>query len=142
MPSATMQAEATQGAATHSLPMPGTAAPRAAAPRTMGAGEAWERFLSELERTSPSLGAILRQRGRLAELGVERALIQLAHLRPAERALVDDARNQRQCRQALESVLGRAIEVALEDQAASRAAPDAYTARVAGLFDGGIEDRG
>jgi DNA polymerase III subunit gamma/tau len=113
-------------------------------PRPMIAGnaDAWQRFLEKLAASSSSLAETLRARGKLADLAQGRAVIQLTNLREHERALVLDARNQRACTHAFTELLGTPTQVTLEDQVAVRQVRDAFTGKVAEMFDGRIEDEG
>jgi hypothetical protein len=111
-------------------------------PRVAGTADAWERCLESLARTSASLAEILRQRGRLSDLSGGRAHVLLANLREGERAQVGDARNQKLCQQAFSAALGQPLQVVLEDTAAARGTRDAFTGRVAEMFQGRTEDEG
>jgi DNA polymerase-3 subunit gamma/tau len=111
-------------------------------PRLSGTHDAWARFLEVLAETSGSLAETLRARGKLADLANGRAVVQLSNLREHERAQVHDARSQRAVTNAFTQALGAPHTVVLEDQSSVRAHKDAYTQKVAELFDGRIEDEG
>jgi hypothetical protein len=100
------------------------------------------RFLETLAESSSSLADTFRARGKLADLAGGRAVVQLSNLREHERAQVHDARSQRAASAAFTKALGAPCTVVLEDQTQVRAQKDAYTAKVAELFDGRIEDEG
>jgi hypothetical protein len=124
-------------------PVSPTQPPTAAdAPRSRIAGtaDAWERFLEALAKTSLSLSDTLRSRGKLTELSNGRALVQLSNLRETERAAILDAANQRACQTVFAAVMGTPVQVVLEDQAIARKVRDAYTGKVAELFQGRVED--
>ncbi len=108
--------------------------------RIAGNADAWERFLEALAKTSSSLSDTLRARGKLTDLSNGRALVQLSNLRETERAAISDPHNQRQCHTAFGAVLGTPVQVVLEDQSIARKARDAYTGKVAELFQGRVED--
>jgi hypothetical protein len=109
-------------------------------PRIAGTADAWERFLEALSRTSSTLSDTLRLRGKLTDLSNGRALVQLSNLRETERVAISDAHNQRQCQTVFGAVLGTPVQVVLEDQSLARRARDAYTGKVAELFQGRVED--
>jgi DNA polymerase-3 subunit gamma/tau len=111
-------------------------------PRISGTVDAWARFLETLAETSSSLADTLRARGKLADLANGRAVVQLSNLREHERVQVHDARSQRAASTAFGKALGAPVTVVLEDQSQVRAQKDAYTQKVAELFDGRIEDEG
>ena len=120
------------------------AAPAASAAATAGAGprsvqETWKRFLQELEKRAGSLSEALERTGHLAEIGERRAIVRLQRTRDADRRLLAGERSLRACRDALSKVVGRELEVVLED--ASRTPPaDPFTQSVADLFGGRIEE--
>jgi hypothetical protein len=105
-----------------------------------GTADAWTRFLDALAKQSPSLAETLRTRGKLADLSSARAVIKLSNLREHEKALVFDARNQRLATQAFSELVGNELQLAFEDQSALKHQKDAFTGKVAELFDGRIED--
>ena len=104
-------------------------------------GEAWKRFLEELELAAPGLASVLEQHGKLVELAGGRAVVRFQKLRQADRPLVQDPRNQKLCCRVLSELLGEAVEVRLEDASEQRPGDqDDFTRKVADLFDGRIED--
>jgi hypothetical protein len=107
-----------------------------------GTNDAWARFLETLGDSSSTLADALRSRGKLADYQNGRALVQLANLREAERALVADPRNQKIASTAFSRAVGSTVQVVFEDQSAVRVQKDAYTAKIAEMFDGRIEDEG
>jgi DNA polymerase-3 subunit gamma/tau len=111
-------------------------------PRIAGTHDAWTRFLDVLSETSTSLADTLRARGKLADFANGRAVVQLSNLREHERAQVHDTRSQRSVTNAFTQAVGSPCTVVLEDQTTVRAHKDAYTQKVAELFDGRIEDEG
>ena len=108
------------------------------APRSVQ--ETWTRFLEELGRRAGSLAEALERTGSLAEVGERRAIVQLQHTRDADRRLLGGERSLRACREALSLVVGRELEVVLEDGAKTPPA-DEFTQSVADLFSGRIEDK-
>ena len=111
-------------------------------PMISGTSDAWARFLDVLSTTSASLSDTLRARGKLADLSNGRALVQFSNLRDAERTLVHDPRNHKAAVAAFHKALGTAVQVVFEDQSATRAQKDAFTAKVAEFFGGQVEDGG
>ncbi len=111
-------------------------------PRISGTHDAWTRFLEVLSETSSALADTLRARGKLADFASGRAVVQMANLREHERAQIHDARSQRAMTNAFTAAIGSPVTVVVEDQSHVRATKDAYTAKVAELFDGRIEDEG
>jgi hypothetical protein len=107
-----------------------------------GTSDAWARFLETLNESSSSLAEALRARGKLADYGNGRALVQLSNLREGERALVADARNQKIASTAFTRAVGSVVQVVFEDQSAVRVQKDPYTKKIAEMFDGRIEDDG
>ena len=84
---------------------------------------------------------VLAARGKLVEHVPGRAVVKLARLLDPERELVKDARNQKTCSRVFSELAGEAVEVVLEDAAATRPGKqDPYTQKVADLFGGRIED--
>jgi hypothetical protein len=71
-----------------------------------------------------------------------RAVIQLSNLRDHERVQIQDPRNQKLCQAAISKLVDAPTQVVFEDQSAVRQTRDPYTAKVAELFDGRIEDEG
>ncbi|MCB9914406.1 MAG: hypothetical protein H6828_04535 [Planctomycetes bacterium] len=105
------------------------------------AGEAWARFLDELEGRAAALSEALSRCGKLVEFGGGRAVVRLSGLKAADRAMVQDARNQKLCTKVFSDLMGERVELRLEDSAAVRPGDqDAFTSRVASLFDGKVED--
>jgi hypothetical protein len=103
--------------------------------------EAWSAFLEDLSLSARGLGEVIRRKGRLVTLESERAVVRTTDLLDEERALLGDARNRRTLSKVLSSVLGREVNIELEDADEIRpGADDEYTKRVADLFDGHIED--
>jgi hypothetical protein len=105
-----------------------------------GVLDAWTRFLEALSGSHPEVHAVLKERGRLADLDARRAVVSFANLREHERALVVGPEVRAACRAALSRVLGREVELHLQDAAALKGRVDEYTTRVAARFDGRIED--
>ncbi|MEY2807801.1 MAG: polymerase subunit tau [Planctomycetota bacterium] len=105
-----------------------------------GVLDAWTRFLEALSGSHPEVHAVLKERGRLADLDARRAIVSFANLREHERALVVGPEVRAACRAALSRVLGREVELHLQDAAALKGRVDEYTTRVAARFDGRIED--
>jgi len=102
--------------------------------------EAWARFLQELAGKARSLAQVFEEHGKLIELSEERAVVHFQHLRRADQPLIEDSRNQALCSRVFSGVMGRKIEVSLED--GSRIRPgnqDEFTKEVADLFGGRIE---
>lgn len=84
---------------------------------------------------------MLQSRGKLMEFTEKRALIQLSNLRDKERAMIEDKRNRAGCAKIFSEVVGREVELILQDTAGvRRGAQDPYTKHVADLFGGRIED--
>ncbi|MEZ6005279.1 MAG: DNA polymerase III subunit gamma/tau [Planctomycetota bacterium] len=112
----------------------------AAAARPGSVADTWTAFLEELGRRSPSMADLLVRRGRLAHLDAGRAVIGLARLNDPERALLFDKRNQRSLRAVLEQVLGRSVQLDLQDAAeVGDWREDAFTRKVVERFDGRVE---
>jgi DNA polymerase-3 subunit gamma/tau len=133
-------------AATPPAPVAGAAGPApggtAARPRltTNSTADAWQAFLTELDSRSASLADILRRRGTLVRFGEREAAVKLAALSESERAVTSDRRNQRVVSKVFGDVVGRPIEVALEDHNAQGKLPaDPFASEIAQLFDGRIE---
>jgi DNA polymerase-3 subunit gamma/tau len=137
-PSYDLPRQATPAAA--AAPAPGGApAPR---PRltTYSTSDAWTAFLAELDTRSANLADILRRRGSLVRFGEREAAIKLAALSESERAVTSDRRNQRVVSKVFGDVVGRPMEVALEDHNAQGKLPsDPFASEIAQLFDGRIE---
>lgn len=139
-----------RAAAPRPAPAPPRSAPEpepAAAPRRRTGAEkssstdAWKGFLEALADASPSLHAVFENRGKLVEFGADRALVQLSKLREDERLLIEDRRNRTRCAKLFSSVVGRDIDLAIDDMSgAKRGEKDPYTKHVADLFGGRIED--
>jgi len=105
-----------------------------------GVLDTWTRFLEALSSTHPQVQLVLKERGRLADLDARRAIVSFANLREHERALVVDPQVRAVCRTALGRVLGREVELHLQDAAALKGRGDEYTTRVAARFDGRLEE--
>jgi hypothetical protein len=103
--------------------------------------EAWSAFLEELSSSARGLGDVIRKKGRLVTLERDRAVVRTTDLLDEERALLGDARNRRTLSKVFSAVLGRELNIELEDTDEIRpGADDEYTKQVADLFDGHIED--
>jgi len=151
-PSAAPAAPAPQGGSDASSAPPArapraeAAAPARSRPAFEGAvrssqAEAWARFLEELADRAPSLARVVGEQGRLVDLGQERAVVRFDRLRQADRPLIQDARNQKLCSAVMGKLLGRPMEVRLEDGAELRpGAEDPFTRQVAETFRGRVED--
>jgi hypothetical protein len=104
-------------------------------------GEAWTRFLEELDGSAAALAAVLRTSGTLLELDAGRAVVRLQKLRQADRPLVRDARNQKLCCRIFSELLGEPVDVRLEDASELRPGQeDEFTRKVTELFDGRVEE--
>lgn len=114
----------------------------AGTPRSFSNADAWKCFIELLGETSGTLAETLQKRGKLADFTAGRAVIQLAGLREPERALVQDPRSQKAAQTALAKLTGAPATIVFEDQSAVRHKRDPYTAKVAEMFDGRIEDEG
>jgi DNA polymerase III gamma/tau subunit len=119
-----------------------SAPPSAVRTSPRGTADSWTRFLETLASSSSSLAETLRLRGKLADVAPGRAVIQLANLREHERVQTQDPRNQKLCQSAFSKLQDAPVQVVFEDQTAVRQTRDPYTAKVAELFDGRIEDEG
>ncbi len=108
---------------------------------TNSTADAWAALLAELDGRAAALADILRRRGSLVRFGPREAAVKLAALSDSERALTQDRRNQRLVSKVFSEVVGRPIEVSLEDHhaAGKQLPPDAFASEVAELFDGRIE---
>jgi DNA polymerase-3 subunit gamma/tau len=103
--------------------------------------EAWSRFLEELGARAGALATVLREQGRLVELGQQRAVVRFDRLRQADRPLIRDARNLKLCARVMSELLGREVEIRLEDGSELRpGAQDPFTKTVAETFQGRVED--
>jgi len=103
--------------------------------------EAWAAFLEDLEGSAQALAEVLRRKTRLVSLEEGRAVVRATELLEEEKALLEDKRNQRTLSKVFSSVLGRELDVEIEDSDMIRpGADDPYTKQVADLFDGQIED--
>jgi hypothetical protein len=103
--------------------------------------DAWTAFLEEIKVTGPALGEVMQSKTRLIALEEGRAVIRASKLFDDEKALLGDARNLRTLSKAFSTVLGRELELEIEDSDELRpGAEDPYTQQVAELFDGRIED--
>jgi DNA polymerase-3 subunit gamma/tau len=108
--------------------------------RRRGTSELWNAFLDGLAASHESLSRLLRRRGELEELGGGVARIRVSQLGPKDRILLEDVRNRSACAEALARVAGGPVEVRFEERERTLRQPDAFTARVADLFGGTIEE--
>ncbi len=117
--------------------------PDSMAARSAGrsSNDAWRGFIDLIGERAPSLAAVLKSRGKLLEFGDTRALIELSNMRDQDRLLMEDKRNRATCAKLFSEVVGREIELVLQDASGARkGSQDPFTKHVAELFDGRIED--
>ncbi len=103
--------------------------------------DAWRGFIEALSERAPSLATVLKTKGKLLEFGDSKALIQLSNMRDQDRLLMEDKRNRSTCAKIFSEIVGREIELDLQDSSgARRGSQDPFTKHVADLFGGRIED--
>ena len=102
----------------------------------------WPRLLEELAASSPSLHALLRQRGRLADCSAGIVRIQIGGAAAEERTLLDSPRTIKLLQTLLAKLLGRDCSVQFDEpaRAAPRKEPDRFTTELSQLFGGRIEE--
>lgn len=118
--------------------------------RTVASG--FDGFLAELGRTHGALATLFKKHGAasLAEDGDGRVKIRMHGLTPGEERLLGDKRNLRACELAYGRAFGRAATLEFTPGAGparpepERAAPskDLFTQRIAGDFEGTVEELG
>ncbi len=104
------------------------------------AAQAWDAFLLELKAKSSSLADIMERRGRLAQIGDKRAVIQLSRLADGERDMIMDRRNTRVCTMAMSEAMGQEMQLDLQDEAqAAEWQEDEFTSEVVRRFEGRVD---
>jgi DNA polymerase-3 subunit gamma/tau len=106
--------------------------------------ETWHCVLEELKGRAPSLADLLGRAGNMVSLSREdgSAVIQFGRLGEADLLLIRDGRNGRVCSDAFTAVMGKSVQVILEDpREASPGSEDLFTARVARELGGQIQER-
>lgn len=116
------------------------AAPRPVRGALSGTQDAWGRLVQDAKDAQPALGTLLAERAKLVDLDARRAVIGIKHPRESERALLADPATRALCRSLLSKILGREVDVHLQDAGSMKGRVDDYTERVARLFEGRVED--
>ncbi len=102
---------------------------------------AWTATLEDLGRTHDDLAGVLTRCGSLFDVGATRAVVRVTRPSEAERELLDAAGSLTALASALSHVVGRTMEVVIDDPAQRPSGQgDDFTRKVAELFSGQIEE--
>ncbi|MEO0649655.1 MAG: DNA polymerase III subunit gamma/tau [Planctomycetota bacterium] len=144
-PAPASPAPATSSPATSNPAASSSASSSAGSPSPGGPEEVWPRLLASLSERHASIADVLRREGRL-EKTPGGARIRFGKLTNDDARLVADKRNRRAVERALSTVIGREIALEMGAEASPPPAPveelppDAFTTKVADLFEGRVED--
>jgi hypothetical protein len=126
-------------------PQPPQATATLAPPRPVrgalsGTQDAYARLVEDLQVQHPQLGVLFAERGKLLDLDARRVVIGFKLPRESEKPLLAHPETKAVCKVLLTKILGREVEVYLQDASSMKGKSDEWTERVARLFEGRVED--
>jgi DNA polymerase-3 subunit gamma/tau len=126
-------------------PQPPQATATLAPPRPVrgalsGTQDAYARLVEDLQVQHPQLGVLFAERGKLLDLDARRVVIGFKLPRESEKPLLANPETKAVCKVLLTKILGREVEVYLQDASSMKGKSDEWTERVARLFEGRVED--
>ncbi len=126
-------------------PQPPQATATLAPPRPVrgalsGTQDAYARLVEDLQAQHPQLGVLFAERGKLLDLDARRVVIGFKLPRESEKPLLAHPETKAVCKVLLTKILGREVEVYLQDASSMKGKSDEWTERVARLFEGRVED--
>jgi len=105
-----------------------------------GTQDAYARLVEDLQAQHPQLGVLFAERGKLLDLDARRVVIGFKLPRESEKPLLLHPDTKAVCKAILTKILGREVEVHLQDASSMKGKTDEWTERVARQFEGRVED--